>query len=190
MIHGYFHERPRRPRETLLDKLITRIYTQNEGEFYDLGYDEALRRIVAARDELRAHGLKPRGFVAPAWLLGEEAERAARDAQMEYTTRLRTVCDLRSGNVFSARALVYSVCNGWRRGVSRAGRGGRRGSAAEAAGLKAGDVGWVVLIHAGGAGYEVEFVTLAGETVSVVTVPARAVRPVRAKEIAHARMVA
>jgi hypothetical protein len=40
------------------------------------------------------------------------------------------------------------------------------------------------------AGYDVEFVTLAGETVSVVTIPAQAVRLVRAKEIAHARMVA
>jgi hypothetical protein len=57
-------------------------------------------------------------------------------------------------------------------------------------GLQAGDVGWVVMIHAGGAGYEIEFVTLTGETISVVTVPAEAVRPVRAKEIAHARMVA
>jgi hypothetical protein len=57
-------------------------------------------------------------------------------------------------------------------------------------GLRAGDVGWVVMMHAGGAGYEVEFVTLAGETVSVVTVPAETVRPVRAKEIAHARRVA
>ncbi|HYU13293.1 MAG TPA: DUF4926 domain-containing protein [Stellaceae bacterium] len=57
-------------------------------------------------------------------------------------------------------------------------------------GLETGDVGWVVMVHAEGVGYEVEFVTLAGETVSVVTVPARAVRPVRAKEIAHARMVA
>jgi hypothetical protein len=37
------------------------------------------------------------------------------------------------------------------------------------------------MIHAGGAGYEIEFVTLAGETVSVVTVPAEAVRPVRAQ---------
>ena len=120
VIHGYFHERPRRTKETLRDQFLTRFYTQNEGEFYDLGYDEALRRIVAARDELRAHGLKPRGFVAPAWLLGEEAERAARDAQMEYTTRLRTVCDLRSGNVFPAGTLVYSARNGWRRGVSRA----------------------------------------------------------------------
>jgi hypothetical protein len=57
-------------------------------------------------------------------------------------------------------------------------------------GLQAGDVGWVVMIHAGGAGYEIEFVTLTGETISVVTVPAEAVRPVRAKEIAHARLVA
>jgi hypothetical protein len=34
--------------------------------------------------------------------------------------------------------------------------------------LKAGDIGTVVHIHQGGAGYEVEFVTLAGETVAPV----------------------
>jgi len=120
VVHGYFHERPFRARESLRDKFLTRFYAQNEGEFYDLNYHEALRRIVTARDEFRAHGLKPRGFVAPAWLLSDEAERAVRDAQMEYTTRLRTVCDLRSGNVFPAPTLVYSVRNPWRREVSRA----------------------------------------------------------------------
>jgi hypothetical protein len=57
-------------------------------------------------------------------------------------------------------------------------------------GLEAGDVGWVVLVHRGGAGFEVEFLTLAEETVSVVTVPADAVRRVAPKEIAHARLVA
>src|SRR5438445_8687140 len=119
VIHGYFHERPPRTRETLRDKFLTRFYAQNEGEFYDLSYEEARRRIAAARDEFRAQGLKPRGFVAPAWLLNEDAERAAGDAQMEYTTRLRTVCDLRSGNVFPARTLVYSVRNSWRRELSR-----------------------------------------------------------------------
>jgi len=46
------------------------------------------------------------------------------------------------------------------------------------------------MIHDAGAGYEVEFVALDGETVSVVTVPAAKVRSVRAKEIAHARRVA
>ncbi|HXP04810.1 MAG TPA: DUF4926 domain-containing protein [Stellaceae bacterium] len=56
--------------------------------------------------------------------------------------------------------------------------------------LRAGDVGCVVMVHGKDVGYDVEFVTLTGETVSVVTVPADAVRPVQAKEIAHARVVA
>ena len=56
--------------------------------------------------------------------------------------------------------------------------------------LQAGDVGWVVMVHTGGAGFEVEFITLDGETISVATVPASSVRPVRAREIAHARMAA
>lgn len=119
VIHGYFHERPSDTKETLRDKFVTRFYTQNEGEFYDLGYEEALRRITTARDEFRALGLKPRGFIAPAWLLGNEAEQAVRDAQLEYTTRLRTVCDLRSESIFPARTLVYSVHNNWRRALSR-----------------------------------------------------------------------
>jgi hypothetical protein len=57
-------------------------------------------------------------------------------------------------------------------------------------GLQAGDVGCVVFVHDGGKGFEVEFVTLGGETVSVVTVGSDSVRPVRGKEIAHARNVA
>jgi hypothetical protein len=57
-------------------------------------------------------------------------------------------------------------------------------------GLQAGDVGWVVMVDAEDAGCEVEFVTLAGETVAVATVPARAVRPVAEKEIAHAPRIA
>ena len=64
-----------RPKRLLRDKFMTRFYTQNEGEFYDLGYEEALRRITTARDEFRALGLNPRGFIAPAWLLGNEAGR-------------------------------------------------------------------------------------------------------------------
>ena len=57
-------------------------------------------------------------------------------------------------------------------------------------GLKRGDVGTVVLTHHGGAGYEVEFVTLDGETVAVVTVLATQIRPIERREIAHARAIA
>ena len=44
--------------------------------------------------------------------------------------------------------------------------------------LAAGDVGTVVLVHQQGAGYEVEFTTLSGDTVAVVTLDASDVRPV------------
>jgi hypothetical protein len=55
--------------------------------------------------------------------------------------------------------------------------------------LAAGDVGTVVLVHQQGAGYEVEFTTLSGDTVAVVTLDASDVRPVEAREIVHARAV-
>ena len=57
-------------------------------------------------------------------------------------------------------------------------------------GLERGDVGPIVLVHDAGAGFEVEFATLAGDTLAVVTVAADAVRPVGDKEIAHVRRVA
>ena len=118
VIHGYFHERPRRDGERIREKFLTRFYTNDEGEFYDLDYDEALRRITRARDDFGKAGLRPRGFVAPAWLLGSAAERAAVAAEMEYTTRLTGVRDLRFGDNFHARTLTYSVRNGWRRVAS------------------------------------------------------------------------
>lgn len=120
VMHGYYHARPAAARETVRDRVITRVYTDREGEFYDLGYDEAFRRISQARDEFRSAGLKPHGFIAPAWLLSAEAERAARDCELEYTTRIRTVSDLRHGKTHFARSLAYSVRSPWRRNVSRA----------------------------------------------------------------------
>lgn len=56
-------------------------------------------------------------------------------------------------------------------------------------GLKAGDLGTVVLVHEGGAGYEVEFMTLDGETLAVVSLFVSQVRPIGRREVAHARVV-
>jgi hypothetical protein len=53
-------------------------------------------------------------------------------------------------------------------------------------GLKGGDVGTVVLVHAE-VGYEVEFMTLRGETVAVVSLTEDQLRPVDRHDIAHAR---
>ena len=55
-------------------------------------------------------------------------------------------------------------------------------------GLRAGDLGTVVLVHTHG-GYEVEFMTLDGETVAVLSLSPDQVRPIARREIAHARLV-
>ena len=57
-------------------------------------------------------------------------------------------------------------------------------------GLAAGDIGTVVLVHDEGKGYEVEFMTLDGDTIAVTTLRAEQVRPVQDDEIAHARSIA
>jgi hypothetical protein len=54
-------------------------------------------------------------------------------------------------------------------------------------GLLSGDIGTVVLVHHEGKGYTIEFMTLNGDTVAVVTVSAEQVRPIRTNEIAHVR---
>jgi hypothetical protein len=56
--------------------------------------------------------------------------------------------------------------------------------------LTAGDIGTVVLVHGNGRGYEVEFMTLDGETIGVSTLRAHQVRQAHADEIAHARPMA
>jgi hypothetical protein len=54
-------------------------------------------------------------------------------------------------------------------------------------GLRAGDVGTVVMVHRDGAGYTVEFCDLTGETVAVTALEAAQVRPIEHGEIASAR---
>lgn len=57
-------------------------------------------------------------------------------------------------------------------------------------GFKAGDVGVVVDVHQHGAGYEIEFMTLSGETIDVVTVTAQQVRPVTKNDMPTTRRLA
>lgn len=58
-------------------------------------------------------------------------------------------------------------------------------------GLIAGDVGTVVSVHRsegeGAAGYTLEFFSLSGETITLATVTADAVRPAKATDVTHAR---
>ena len=120
VIHGYYHQRERRSRESAIQKLTTRFYTADEGEFYDLDRPAAAALVQTARADFRKLGLDPSGFIAPAWLLSREAEAALRDCGCEYTTRLGSVFDLRHARLHSSQSLVWSVRSAWRRKLSLA----------------------------------------------------------------------
>ena len=124
VLHGYYHRRSpdKRSNEatsSLREHFVTEYYTAGEGEFYDLSEGEAQRRLTRGLEDFRAAGFAPTGFIAPAWLLGEAAERAVRNAGFSYTTRLRNFKDLKSGRVGDSQSLVWSVRSGWRRQISR-----------------------------------------------------------------------
>jgi predicted deacetylase len=121
VIHGYYHQRPARGRETWRDRWITRVYTKGEGEFYDLPKADAAALLARAQADFRQlDAPAPTGFIAPAWLLGAEAAEAVREAGLRYTTYLRGVQDLASGEFIPAQSLVYSCRNAWRRVCSLA----------------------------------------------------------------------
>ena len=54
---------------------------------------------------------------------------------------------------------------------------------------KLGDIGTVVIIYKSGNAYEVEFNTLQGKHISVVTVETNDIRPIKRQEIAHVRKI-
>lgn len=57
-----------------------------------------------------------------------------------------------------------------------------------ALGLEPGDVGVVVQVHAAGAAFVVEFMSLDGRTVGVETLGADQLRPVSASAVPHERL--
>lgn len=122
--HGYFHRRERRAAESPWARWVTRVYTAGEGEFYDLPEAQAAELLGRAQAEFATlDAPAPVGFIAPAWLLGEEAARAVRAAGFQYTTRLTEVEDFRAGETIPARSMVYSCRNAWRRAASLAWNG-------------------------------------------------------------------
>ena len=56
--------------------------------------------------------------------------------------------------------------------------------------LEVGDVGTVVHVYPDGKAFEVEFITLDGQTAAVATVETSQVRSVTGSEITHARQLA
>jgi predicted deacetylase len=85
-LHGYSHLDTEASSGGLRARFLRNVYTRREGEFAALTESEARRRLELGLDWFAARGWTPTGFVPPAWLLGEGAWRALRDAPFAYTT--------------------------------------------------------------------------------------------------------
>jgi uncharacterized protein len=81
-LHGYFHRDDVSHKRTA-DRLRARVMTASEGEFLGLSRGDASQRIAEGRKLIEdVIGRPVDGFVAPAWLYGEGALDALRDAGM------------------------------------------------------------------------------------------------------------
>ena len=117
-LHGYTHQDDALAPQHFFDQLRRRHYTRGEGEFSELGMDEALRRITAGVRWFSRMGLPLHGFVAPAWLMSHGTWEALRFMDLRYTCTLRRLVLLPDRRHLSSQSIVYSASSAWRRGAS------------------------------------------------------------------------
>ncbi len=120
ILHGYFHARSPKHTDAGLVKFTNQIYTAGEGEFYDLDRLEASRRLRLGLNDLEFLQRPISGFVAPAWLLGFEAEAAVRQVGFRYITTIGSVNVFDGVHRYVSRSLVWSTRSSWRRMASLA----------------------------------------------------------------------
>lgn len=128
VLHGYFHQRMAEHESKGMERMIATQYTAGEGEFFDLTPALAKDLLERGYREMRAAlGEAPRGFIAPAWLLGAGAEDALQNFTFDYTTRISGIWDLRGihsekckadAGFYPSQSLCYSVRAPWRRWCS------------------------------------------------------------------------
>jgi predicted deacetylase len=114
VLHGYFHQRKKQITDSLRAKWTTEIYTAGEGEFFDLSAEEASIRAQRGLEDLAFLPQKVVGFIAPAWLLGPNAEIAIRKLGFLYTTRLGRVQTFDRSVDIRSQSLVWSTRAPWR----------------------------------------------------------------------------
>jgi predicted deacetylase len=120
ILHGYFHARSPKNTDAGIVKFTNQVYTAGEGEFYDLDRSEASRRLRQGLNDLEFLQRPIAGFVAPAWLLGFEAEAAVRHVGFRYITTVSSVDVFDGLHRYVSRSLVWSTRSSWRRVVSLA----------------------------------------------------------------------
>jgi predicted deacetylase len=117
-LHGYTHLDSAARGAGLRGRFVRTVYTQGEGEFAALDAGEARRRIELGLAWFSQHGWPVSGFVAPAWLLSEDAWRVLREYPFQYTTTLGHFHLLQRPRRLFSPALVYAARNAAGRSLS------------------------------------------------------------------------
>jgi uncharacterized protein len=110
-LHGYTHLDSAPAHFGLRSRFQRTVYTQSEGEFAAIGEAEARERIGLGLAWFAERGWPVRGFVPPAWLLGEAAWRVLREFPFEYTTTMGRFHWLREDRALWSPSLVYTARN-------------------------------------------------------------------------------
>jgi uncharacterized protein len=108
VLHGERHDEFGLPRR-LADHWRAWGKTDREGEFLTLDAPAAQARVARALERLRQVGLKPTGFVPPAWLAREAAYEAAAAAGLGFSEDDRCVRLLPSGRRVRSPVVRWSA---------------------------------------------------------------------------------
>lgn len=118
VLHGYTHQDESPPARGPVARFVRTVFTEREGEFAALSQEQARRRIELGLRWFAQRRWPVAGFVAPAWLMSADAERALRQFPFEYTSTYAHFHALRTGRSLFAPSMVYAARNGWGRAAS------------------------------------------------------------------------
>jgi predicted deacetylase len=119
-LHGYYHlDDAPVPRDPLA-WIHRRVLTNSEGEFAALDVDAASERIARGLHAFTLCDWPVRGFVAPAWLLGDGARAALARSSLAWTSTHTRLESLDDGRRVEATAISASARSRWRRQASLA----------------------------------------------------------------------
>jgi predicted deacetylase len=113
-LHGYTH-RATAIRGGPIQQGLARLYTNGDGEFFQLDRDQATDLLRQGLAVLDAAGLRPIGFTPPAWLISPAALGAVRASGLQYSTRLNHIDLLTADRTLAAPTIGFSSRSAWRR---------------------------------------------------------------------------
>jgi len=118
LLHSFYHIEEDKKAQSLKEYITANFYTAGEGEFFRISFDAAKEKIEQGMQVLNAINIHPQGFVAPAWLINDNAINALRKLGFAYTTTFHGIKNIKDNSFIQSPVIVYSSRTFLRRTVS------------------------------------------------------------------------